>query len=724
MRTIAAGAALLAAGLALTAPHPAAAQGVVLNGGATIGARAFDSMPGAQQKGKFLQYRDMPSGFLFQSLYFRMTTRDSFQSLQLFGSNLGQQDQNSSLRLNHPGMADLQVRWDRTPHVFSTTSRFLGTESAPGVYTLPTPRPDTATLNHSPYVGAVKERWDPVRVTLAVTPTTNWDFKADFEHIDKNGYRPMGMAFGGSSNNAREINEPIDQAMSDIRLSQNYSQKNYQLGVSYAYSKFTNAFQSVTSDNPLSTTDSFKLGSSRGRTALAPDNTAQTLTAFGAATLPRHTRVTGTLSFGWRDQNQAFIPATINSKDQDSLTRAGYVFPTSLNGSIHTTLANVTLTSRPIKRVTLTGRYRYYDFRDNTPEVSVPILVISDRTFAAGASSERFPYSKSTADFGFSARPLVSVPINISAGLGLDRMIRDSAVRNVTRVKENTARISADYTGLAWASLHASYSHADRWGNEYHRLTTSENPEARRFDEANRTRNRMVFMATVTPIDQVSLMGTWEIGRDTFPDSPFGVQCDKSNAIGGEIDWSPISRVSIGGGYLREWYDNQFRGRYRTGSTGFTLNNPTWDWVATNIDTSTTVYISATGTVIPNRLEAGGTWQRTKSSFQLQAVNPLTPTGGTAAQNLAATAMSFPTATQSLEPLSIFLRYRLNADWSVAARYQTETFTNYDFRTTGLSPATGIQVFQGNDLLPYDAKFFTFSMSFRPGLLRTLRSAM
>jgi MtrB/PioB family decaheme-associated outer membrane protein len=719
--TMRAVAAVVAAGVVLAVPVAARAQGTTATAAGEIGIRAFGERPPDSALAKFIQYRDMPSGLIFPSLYFGIA-RDSLSTLQLFGRNIGQKDQDLALRGNLPGTGDIQLRWDRITHVFSTNSRFLGTETSPGVYTLPVPRPDTATLNHSAYVAPVRTQWDPVNATITLMPSPLWDFKAEYQHVGKDGYRPMGMVFGGSNNNAREINEPIDQSMNDIRISQAFSQKRFQEVVTYAYSQFTNALQSVTSDNPLVTVDSLKLGTSRGRTALAPNNSAQTLTAVAAGSLPLHTRVTGTVSFGWRSQNQAFIAPTINTQNADSLTRAGYVFPTSLDGSIHTTLTNFTLTSRPVRLVTVSARYRSYDFKDLSQRDSIPILVISDRTFAAGALSEGYPYSRDNADASVSIRPLL--PVNVTAGYNWDQMNRDSTVRNVMQVTEKTGRVSFDYAGSRWGSARVSYTYGERRGNAYNQLTTAENPDTRRFDEADRNHKALMVMLSATPVDQVSLTGTYQVGRDSFPNSAYGVQHDNSNSIGFDVDITPTPRVSISGGYLHEWYDNQMRSLYRTGSTSATLANPTWNWIATNIDSSTIGYASFTATLIPNRLEVSGMWQISKSVFQMKASNPVTPAGGTVAQDSAATAMTFPAATQELQPLSIQMRYKISSNWSVVARFETEHYANYDIRTTNLAPATGNFIFQGNSLLPYDAKYFTFLVAFRPGLIRVPRSAM
>jgi MtrB/PioB family decaheme-associated outer membrane protein len=712
---------LVVALLTATWAGKAAAQGSI-TGAADLGVRGFSTEPTAQQKARMLQYRSLSSGVLGQSLYARWSPRDSFSTLQFFGNRIGELDQSLSLRANHPGTADLQLRWDRAPHTFSTNARLLGTEASPGVYTLPTPRPDTATLNHSGYVAPVRTRWDPVRVSLTLTPGSAWDFKADYIHIGKTGQRPMGMAFGGSSNNAREILEPIDQTTQGFRVSQAYTQKRFSVRVMYDLSIFTNTLQSVTSDNPLVTVDSLRLGTSRGRTALAPDNRAQTLTSTATVNLPLRTRVTGTAAFGWWSQDQAFIPATINARNQDSLTRAGYVFPTSLNGRIHTSMANMAINSRPVKSVTVNAHYRHYAYKDLTDSTGAPILVISDRTMATGAARERFPWSRNNLDGAATLR--LPRGFSVTGSYAWEQMNRDTAARNVGEVIEKTPRVSLDYNGFSWLTFRASYSHGTRRYDLYHQLTTSEMPEARRFDEADRDRNRLSFLVTANPVDQVTLMGTYDVGRDSFPNSAFGVQSDRNQAIGGEIDWSPISRFSVGGGILHEWNDNVFNGRYRTGSTTTTLANPTWVWIATNTDTSTTAYASFLATLIPGRLEAGGQYEVSKSRFRLMAVNPQTPTGGTTAQNTSATAMSFPTATQEFKPISLFARYNVSRDWGVTLRYTSESYKQYDFRTTGLNPATGNYIFLGNDLLPYDAKFFTMTVSFRPSLLRNTRAAM
>jgi hypothetical protein len=718
MRTCIRATALLAAFLAL--PCKLAGQAII-KGGADLGIRSFITNPRTEEQAKFLQYRDVPAGWLLESLFLQAAQPDNYKFLQVFGYHLGQQDQNLSVRANIPGTADIQLKWDRTPHVFSTNSRFLAIESSPGVFTLPKPRPDTASLNRSAYVRAVKTQWDPMKLSFGYAPSRDLDFKAEFRHIDKNGYRPMGMVFGSPGTVAYEINEPIDQGMNDFRLTQAYRRAGMQVMLSYAYSSFSNAFVSVTANHPFNTTDSLRAGTSRGLSALPPSNHAQNIAGTASFKLPLHTRASASLAYGWRYQNANFPLPTINTMDFDSIVRAGYRFPGSLDGKARTSMMNLALNSRPVRPITISGRYRTYAFEDNTPHLTLPVKVSADRSFATPAIPERFPYDRDNADVNV----ILHAPLamTVTGSYAWERMDRDTAVRNVGRVIENTNRVAVDFNGISWATLRVSYGQGERRGNGYKQLTSSENIDARRFDQSDRNRRRLTLMAAASPFDELTLSGTYELGRDTFPNSKYGVQKDNSNLIGGDIDYMAFKRVSLSAGYARESYDNQFQERYRTGNTPATTDNPTYNWIATNIDSTSTAYASVNATVMPDRVVVGGLWQMSKSRFQMRAYNPLTPTGGTAAQNQGAVAMDFPVATHRLTALSVHVTCQFSADWSFTSRYEREKFSNYDFRTSDLRPATGNQIFQGNDLLPYQAEYFTFVLSYRPNLLRKPRPA-
>ena len=59
----------------------------------------------------------------------------------------------------------------------------------------------------------------------------------------------------------------------------------------------------------------------------------------------------------------------------------------------------------------------------------------------------------------------------------------------------------------------------------------------RRFDLADRDRKLATVMASVTPIDQVTLGMEYRLADDKFPHSQYGTQSDKATMTGFDVDF-------------------------------------------------------------------------------------------------------------------------------------------------------------------------------------------
>jgi len=764
MRIKAFSAACLVAGglLALGRPTTVWAQSTpkgTISVAGEVGARAFTKEPDSLSKGKFEEYRDMRSGLLLEQLFLGYTPADSFGVYTLGARNLFYRDQSMWLQAKRPGNYDFQVRWDRIPHTYSTTARSPGVENNPGFNTLPIPRPDSIAWRNSPYLSAVRNQWDPVKVSLGLTPSEQVDFKADYLRIAKSGGIPLSMSFSGSSGPSREFVAPIDQTMHDFRPSLSFASgerkensalsflKCYQLMATYDYSKFNSAITSTAVDNPLNAVSTFSNGTATGRASLAPTNAAQTGTVTGAVTLPMHSRVMGTGSVSWMTQNDLFLPQASNDSLRRDPNFGLLTLPrASLDGRVKTTMVNFSATTRPIDNFSLAAKYRNYDRTDETAPFHLLGMAVSDRSIAPADSETREadPFTKTNTDL--SAAYQFMPALSVTAGYAWENWTRDADVRNVGKTEEKGPRVSLDYSGIEWLTLHGSYATSERRGDGY-TLAGTEIIDFRRFDQSDRDRNRTNILATVTPIDQVNVSFSYQLGDDKFPNSLYGTQSDKSEAKGIDVDWSPISRVSVSGGYSREDVTNVLNSRYRTGAVGSaTYDNPSYKWTNTNQDKNTTTYASVNAVLIPDKLDFVGSISNIDAHFFVNNVNPTTPTGGTAAQNLAATAENWPEVTQNLKPVSLSLRYSYTADWAMTLRYQAENYSQNDFRTlaprftdTGLStgnplpsnltgnlPAsigaiagtnTGQYHFLSSGYLPYTANWFTILISYHPSAL-------
>lgn len=765
IRAFSAACALAGGMLALGVPSPGWAQSGLpdkLSVAAEVGPRAHPSTVDPRALGKFQEYQDGRAGqqtsALLEQLLLKYTPADSFGVYSLSARKLFDLDQSVRLTAKRPGSYDFQVRWDRIPHTYSTTARSPGVEDVAGFNTLPALRPDSIAWRNAPYIGAIRSQWDPVKVALGLTPTDKLDFKTEYTRIGKKGGIPLSMSYSGSSGPQREFVAPIDQTMHDFRLSQGYVSgdrstssalaflKSYQVTVTYDYSKFNNGVTSTMVDNPQLSVSSPTNGVASARASLAPNNSAQAGTITGAVLLPLRTRITGSLRESWQSQNDPFFPQTSN----DSLrSNPNYGLLTlarpSLNGKARTATLNLTANSHPMKNLTLAGRYRTYDYSNSTPQFHIRAMAVSDRSIALGDSlySELDPFTKTNSDF--SANYLLARGLSLTGGYATEIWKRDAEVRNVGKTTENTPRVSLDFNGIEWFSLRASYAQGKRRGGDYTQAAT-EIINFRRFDQADRDRKRATVMASVTPVSQITIGFDYRLGDDNFPNSQYGTQSDKSTMAGFDIDWSPVDRFNIGGGYSQEKVDNILNSRYRTGAAGtVTYDNATYKWTNTNTDKNYTTFASVNANLIPDRLDLVGNMSIVDSHFWVYNVNPTAPSGGTATQNLAATVENWPEVTQRIVPMALALRYRYSPDWAFTLRYQAEKYSQTDFRTvapvftsTGLStgpvvtsftgdlPGTVGQVagsntgqyhFLGNNYHPYTANWITLLVTFHPSLL-------
>ena len=687
-------------------------------GGGTLGYRSFSTEPSLLARAKFEEYKAVPTGPVLLDFHLGYTADDSLSVLQFNGTNVGQLDQALRFRGNNPGLFDVQLRWDRVPHTFSTNARSLGSEPSPGFFILPNPRPDTAAWNRtSPYLSPVRTEWNVVKGVTAFTPSPEWDHRLEYTNIRKTGDRPMGMAFGSPGNNLREILEPIDQTMHDVKLTESYAGTRFQMMAMYDFSLFANHYTSATSDNPLVSTDNATAGAARGRTALAPTNHAHTGVLTAGLSLPLRTRLTASGSYSLWNQDEPFIPVTINSAITSPLI--GQI-PVSLGAHSGTSSITLSGASRPLSPLTLTARFRTFSFRDRVNVDSLPILIVNDRSIAAGEEREQLPFTRRNADAGAAWR-MSRLPVTVSAGYGWEYWTRSEA-RNVAHLAEASPRAAMDITPFDWMSLDASYTTGRRRiHGEYLQNTTSDLPLHRRFDQANRNRERSNLLATFIPRDQIVVSGSWSVGHDEYPDSPYGLQSDRTNIVGGDVSWSPIQRFSVAGSLTREVFHTRLQSKYRT--TG-QLDNPTYDWIANNNDVVRTAGGSVRVTVLPDRLEVGGRFDWSHARFLMATYNPLTPTGGTATQNFNATASDLPVVTQQYQPMSVFATYLVSSQWTMTVRFDNERWSQNDFRTLGLLPAEGNGIFLGNNLDDYRAAYFTLALTYRPTLLRIPRPAL
>src|SRR3970282_1034463 len=120
----------------------------------------------------------------------------------------------------------------------------------------------------------------------------------------------------------------------------------------------------------------------------------------------------GTVSYGWRLQDDNFLPFTINPAISTLLSGAlpssrDSLLLKSLDGDVRPTMVNATLVNRYFDRLDLKAYYRYYDLDNRSKKLFLPDGYIrSDTGPSASAAAEdlrSFPYAYSKQNIGLEA---------------------------------------------------------------------------------------------------------------------------------------------------------------------------------------------------------------------------------------------------------------------------------------------------------------------------------
>ena len=717
--------------LGLAGPGSAQTQvsGWNIEGVVEPGGRFFIDEPSKSRKAKLEEYRDITQGLFLPQLDLRIFRPDESYSVEVGGSKWGQQDQEFFLRSGRLGLWEFGFEWNQIPHVFSTNARMLATETSRGVFTLPTPRPPLSAYNFARELDEISTRWDMARMSLRLTPTPDLEIKAEYTRTKKDGDRPMGQAFGF---NFIEVLEPIDQTIHDARLQVAIARERWQLQFGYAFSLFQNALSALRADNPFQATDT-ATASASGQTSLPPDNMAHTFTLAGGANLPWwRTRLTGNFSYSLRLQNDDFLPHTRNPL----ILAAGgpdLVLPQkSLNGNVQVFLLNLSATSRPLPPLTLSAKYRLYDYEDSSDAITFLAEVETDTTLVRDTRrAGRWSYRKQNADVD--ARWRIVEPVAFTIGAGWERWDRNEH-REVPVSDEFFGKAVLDVTPFDWLLVKTKYTPSFRRIEQYntraHLLHTTLEEEAlatvgqsfllRKFDEAERDRHRVDLLVQLTPLDTLTVTPNAGYRYDDYIRSPIGLQQETSWTAGMDVTWMPFERLSLSAGYVHEWIFQKQRSRSRPVRTiagePTALDFPDFDWVSNNTDTVETFHASAKATLIPNVLDLTFAGNYAYALGRVETRNPVAPTSGTAAENLTARAKRWPAFEDELIRLETGLAYHFLKNWTAKIGYIFESFTKHDWRTDTLnpfSPAAGNGIWLGNDLKNYTAHWMVATLGYR-----------
>ena len=634
-----------------------------------IGGR-FSSVDG--DPARFQRYRDIRDGVLFTDARFAREHPDGTWAYRVGADNVGWRDQRFFGDYERPGRFVISGMWDEIPQFYSVDTKTPYTTAGDALVL------DDATQQAVQNSGGNLNLWVPLapqfdlqerrdigHVSFLATPTPHFDVKATYTMQRHVGELPWGASFGFS--NDVEVALPYDSRTNDFSLGTEWTNSRGMIRVAYSGSWFDNLDDTLVWDSPKQLADTTS-APGRGRMALWPSNSAQTISAAGLAKFAHRTQLTGFISLGFWNNDEPLQPFTINpTLTQLQLPR------TNADGEARVFSTNLSLVSRPVTEWRFSTRFRQYDYNNETPQAVIPQFINYDTSVTTSSTGGPRLYAHTRTTWDADATWTGLAPLALSAGYTYNGNAYDFRVFEDSG--EHSLRLTADAIGSEWVTFRAQYEIADRSGSgldEGLLTQTGEQALMRHYDVANRVRNRFSGQVDVVPNDFWIFSASLGAGKDDFDDSYFGLQESTFRQFSVGADYSAENGWRAGASYNYERYTGFQRSRSASpGSTPPQDNDPLRDWTTDSAEDVDYFSIYLTPPRIgPNteaRLSYDFSYAEGRYVYAIPPGSPLVPPN------------QLPKVYNKLQQLHIDVRHRLTNRLAASVSYLYEPFRVYDF---------------------------------------------
>ena len=513
---------------------------------------------------------------------------------------------------------------------------------------------------------------------LAVIPGRDWELGLNVKHETREGTKRMAGSF---FLNSTHLVAPVDYSTDDVEAYASYAASKWQVRFAYLGSKFTDSNTSLRWDNPYAETIP---GATLGQLGLPPSNQYHQISASGGYQLTDRTRATASLALGRTEQDESFLPATVNP------TIAPVGLPrNSLQGQVDTTRADLKVVSALSAKWGLNVAYLYDDRNNKTPQ-STFNWVTTDLQLSPTPRTN-LPYSYTRNLFKVSADYRVTP--RDKASLGLDRDGQERTFQEVSKTTEDTA----------WAKyalrrnqfdVSLNYARGHRDGTAYAavpQISPPENPVLRKYNMADRDRSLVGFRAATTPIEMITVGLDYSLAKDDYNNSPVGLTYSKEYTVGLDLSVQVTQDTSV-----HAYYSRQRIKSAQAGAQSFT--NPP-DWSADNTDTIQTAGIGLKHALIQDKLDVGADLTTSHSVGDIRVTTALNEPG-------------FPNIKSDLSSFKIYANYKVKNEWSVHASLWHERYSSRNWAIDGVGSSTISNVLAFGETSP-DYKINVASLSVR-----------
>jgi MtrB/PioB family decaheme-associated outer membrane protein len=551
-------------GLPETLPPAGMVTGQVLVGGQMLSEDPPNSA-------KFFEYRDVPSGFVAESVNLFWTPRArSFFLVDAY--DISQQDSRGAVEFGTFDQWRGSIHWINNPRHWGDDPEQLWARQGDAVFTLDDSlqaavQAAPAQVDTTPADG----QWDAgtkgaliktaidqsgqdvdlgherrvLGASMVWTPVQTWAFGIDATRERRSGTAPqsLGNYFALAPG---EVAAPVDFRTDWANLRAEYHRPNLNIGGSIGVSKFESGYHALTWDDQLSLVDqpvSATLTSIPGteRLLLGTDNKALTATIYGGINLPGRTRIDATLSATDVTQDDPFLTMTVNTQLQPLLAPLP---DSSFDGEHQYSLLQIRASGRPTKQIRWNAWARQYELDNQSPSLSFPEYVQTDYAIplcgsaaACGATTNRIarrslPYAYEKDTYGALVGWTPAGWFDGSLSYELTDNKRDFAA--VEDSQEDRFKLTLDFTvGEQW-TIRTTATKAERRADEYdpeynlvsfpigESAVAASNEGMRKFFWTDRDRDVYGLQVEWTPNERWSVYAEASWAKDDYLDPNTG----------------------------------------------------------------------------------------------------------------------------------------------------------------------------------------------------------
>ena len=632
--------------------------------------------------------------------------RGHTQYLEMGGTDLTRMDANYYLNAGRYNYLRFNFEFDRLPHNISHSAQTIFNEVSPGIFQIPGGTAAGAGLAlanalnagapvKATVVGAVNAlaqptelgfQTDAARIGLSWLPLPELELNVGYSHTTREGHVPWGILIGSPGSNVVELAGTRDETFHEVKAGAEYVRDWYQFRFNYNLSLFENSVGKIEWDNPCGAgAGGCRNPSGLGRFSTMPDNYAHTFSGAGGVNLPWwNSRMTGGLSYAMWRQDETFLPWTTVAGFTGNTTDAG---ATSPDAKMNVVLGNLGLTMRPLRNVTSTTKYRTYELENDTRLHTFTNVLSPGDTAPAAAVHETEPISfrkqNASQDIAWRIIPQVTVK-------GLYEWEHwNRKDREVQSTNEHIFGGAVDVRPLSWILGRFKYTHGVKTihtgGYEPLGGNALAFPEPglqfRKFDEADRTRDKGDVLIQVSPLETLTLSGSFYGQDDSYFNTTYGLQDAKGFGWSFDASWAPLEWLNLFAGYAHDDYRSTEQSCFVSTAPP---PNPTCaandTFFVRPRDTLDTVRAGANVLVIPKRFDVsfGYTYTFGKSKQRTAGVP-----GGAANGDPA----GVPDTENTFHIFNVVGRYFLTPQWVLKLGYKYERYAEKDFTTDGIGPA-------------------------------------